>query len=106
MKYIKGNLLNVKTGIIAHGCNRSMGFGSGVALAIKNKYPVVRECFMLENPAPRLGSIRPIWINKDLAVINCYTQESYGRIPGKVYASEEAILKSLSEVANFAKIGN
>jgi O-acetyl-ADP-ribose deacetylase (regulator of RNase III) len=39
LHYKKGNLLEVKEGIITHGVNCQGVMGSGVALAIKQKYP-------------------------------------------------------------------
>lgn len=99
MKYIKGNILDVKSGIIAHGCNRSMGFGSGVAGAIAKKYPIVRKEFMKLNPPPELGSVVPVKVSNDLFIFNCYTQEKYGRKIGIAYVSIDALEKSLRTLA-------
>lgn len=38
MKEITGNLLDIQKGILVHGCNCQGVMGSGVALAVKNKY--------------------------------------------------------------------
>jgi O-acetyl-ADP-ribose deacetylase (regulator of RNase III) len=43
MNEIKGNLLDIVKGIIVHGCNCQGVMGSGVALAVKSKYPNVFE---------------------------------------------------------------
>lgn len=40
IEYKKGNLLDVTKGIIMHGCNCQGVMGSGVALAVKRKYPL------------------------------------------------------------------
>lgn len=39
IEYRKGNLLDITSGVIVHGCNMRGVMGSGVALAIRNKYP-------------------------------------------------------------------
>ena len=85
MNEIKKDLTTVTDGIVAHGCNCAGGFGSGIAGAIKNKWPAVAQ---------------------DLIVANCYTQEFYG--PGdRRYADPDAIeacLYQLLEIAMEAEL--
>ena len=40
---VKGDLLSVTEGVIAHGVNCRGAFGSGVAGAIARKFPWVRD---------------------------------------------------------------
>jgi len=91
MEKITKDLTTVKEGIVAHGCNCSGGFGSGIAAAIKNKWPVVAVEFRCNGTGvDLLGTIQPVQLAQDLIVANCYTQEFYG--PGdKRYADPEAI---------------
>lgn len=74
--------------------------GSGVALAIKNKWPDIYDVYMLSNTT--LGRVDIIEVGDFLYVANCYTQHDYGN-DGKKYANLGAIQCSLSEVYEFAK---
>ncbi len=112
IEYRKGNLLDVKSGIIIHGCNAQGVMGSGVALAIKQKYPEVYEDYKQERLY--LGKSIETWVDDDLMVINAITQQDYGR-DGKRYVNYVAITNVFSEavvtasaydyVLNFPKIG-
>lgn len=107
--YLKENLLNQTYGLILHGCNCSGGFGSGVAGAIRSKYPTVanryKEVFLnpydyISRNDSLLGFFDPVKINDDLIIGNCYTQSKYGN-DGKRYASEYAIDKSIRKAVNY-----
>ena len=41
MKICTGNILSNNSGIIVHGVNCQKVMGSGIALQIKNQYPIV-----------------------------------------------------------------
>lgn len=43
IRFVKGNLLSAKEGLIIHGCNDIGVMGAGVALSIKNKWPIVYQ---------------------------------------------------------------
>ena len=79
--------------------------GSGVALAIMRKWPIVREKYM-ENlsGAQMLGSTHGINVGEgnSLWVANCYTQEFCGS-DGQVYADASAIEDSLRNAYLLAK---
>lgn len=77
--------------------------GSGIALAIRKKWPVVYEEYFKNGKGRHLlGTFQPVPINEDLVIGNCYTQEFYGRTGGP-YADLEAIRKSLTTAAKTAK---
>lgn len=93
LKYVKGDLFSATEGYIVHGCNCQGVMGSGVALAIKNKYPsayldYLEYCSDLGNTL--LGTIQYTQVTKNLTVANAFTQVYYGK-DGKQYASYEAI---------------
>lgn len=103
INYIKGNLLNAPSGLIIHGCNCSGGFGSGVAGAIRSKWPYVYNVFKKYSiGADMLGTFVPVKINENLFVGNCYTQQYFGS-DGKRYASPEAIKESITKACEFAQ---
>lgn len=116
IQYRKGNLLDVQTGIIAHGCNCQGVMGSGVALAIKNKYPVaffeysdVVDDYI--DKSELLGTYQIIPVKAGLWVANMFTQETYGR-DGQKYVSYDAIdscftnIQTRGHVLNIPKIGS
>lgn len=91
INYLTKDITTIEQGYIIHGTNCSGGFGSGVAGAIKRKWPVVYEQFMKHGKGPHLlGSIDFVRIDDFLVVINLYSQDQYG-YDGKKYASPQAI---------------
>lgn len=91
IQYKKGNLLDVQSGIIVHGCNAQGVMGSGVALAVKQKYPGAYQKYkdMCYGGIP-LGSVVPYHANDELLIANAITQEKFGT-NSKRYVSYDAI---------------
>ena len=89
----QGNLLDVTEGVIIHGCNAQGVMGSGVALAIKNKYPKAYDSYKAYEKSPGLilGSLSMCKVTPKLYIVNLVTQESYGRDPSIRYVSYGAI---------------
>ena len=75
-----GNLMNVTSGHIVHGCNAQGVMGSGVALAVKRKFPGAYESYMLQHQGSglKLGRAYPEPISGQLMVWNAITQEGFG----------------------------
>lgn len=85
--YKTGNLLDVVEGVIIHGCNAQGVMGSGVALAIKEKYPDAYRVYkdFEAKHGLKLGSISLRGMQKhtkevkqNLWIANAITQEFYG----------------------------
>lgn len=102
MKFKKQDITTVKNGIVIHGVNCQGAMGSGVAKAIKDKWPIIYSKY-LDNGKGRhlLGTCHIITVSDDLYVGNCYTQEFFGA-GEKKYASVEAIKSSLEGVFSWA----
>ncbi len=105
MKMIKGNILNVRYGILAHGCNCSNVFNKGLAKSIKEKYPKVYDYFMTCPTGPEmLGEVRFVRVNQVppyLTVANCYAQVYCGKhkpYRGNCHLDYEALNKCLNRV--------
>ncbi len=100
LKALKANEIDA----VAHGCNCSGGFGSGIAKQIANQYPKVRNEYIFQHHARNgvLGKIHPI-TTEDGVIVNCYTQEEYGRDKNKVYCSYEAIEEVMTKLARYAE---
>jgi O-acetyl-ADP-ribose deacetylase (regulator of RNase III) len=77
----KGNLLDVTSGHIVHGCNAKAVMGSGVALAVKKKYPIAFESYQMQSVITglKLGYAYPVQIDNKLCIWNAITQEEYGQ---------------------------
>ena len=76
MNMIEKDITTVESGFILHGVNCQRTMGSGVAKAIRAKWPKLYKEY--KNTIPMLGKVQLIHINADLWVINCFTQEYYG----------------------------
>jgi len=104
MLYLKKDVTDVGLGIIAHGVNCQHAMGSGVAGAIRKKWPIVYEKFM-EAPKGKtmLGTVDLIAVTDDdtLFVANCYTQQFYGYGGGR-YADPEAVRKAMQTTFRLA----
>lgn len=106
IKTIQKDITSVDCGVVAHGVNCQLKMGSGVALAVRKKWPIVYELYMASPcGAKMLGTahiinIRPAF--DDLFVVNCYTQNFYGYSGGK-YADVDAVEESLTSVFDIAE---
>jgi O-acetyl-ADP-ribose deacetylase (regulator of RNase III) len=104
INYIKNDITKLSTGLIIHGVNCLGIMGSGVALAIKNKWPSVYKCYkQMPTGKQMLGQTHIISITNDLYIANCYTQLNFGNT-NKKYADINAVEECLSTCFNFADI--
>lgn len=121
MKYVKiGDLLDTTSpafkenayNIIVHGCNAHGVMGSGVALAVKQKWPGAFEEYRAfvgkfkkfsGSKYELLGKVIPFAIEEDnLLIANAITQENFGR-SGERYVSYSAIdtaFRSITQIAS------
>lgn len=106
---IDGNLLDTTAPVIMHQTNCCKGFGSGVARAIRDKWPVVAEkhllaCEVNENmghpTSEMLGKIQPVSVGDGKVVINLYAQDTFG-YDGARYTSYDALDNCLKKVKDY-----
>lgn len=105
IEYLKKDVTSVDLGIVAHGVNCQHAMGSGVAGAIRAKWPIVYNKY-IRQPKGRamLGVCHMIRINEgrdDLFVANCYTQNLYG-YGGGPYADIHSIICALDSLGRQA----
>ena len=107
MKIINKDITTVTQGVLVNGVNCQATMGSGVAKAYLDKWPVVKQQYMLwEKNEMKLGKFDPVIIEHEkLYIANCWTQNFYG-YDNKQYADYGAILASVSAAALFAKRKN
>lgn len=110
LKYVGSDITEVTKGIVVHGVNCQGVMGSGVALAIRKKWPVVFDCYERNTRAftgaeahKMLGSAHIIRLDKELWVANCYTQLNFGKDKAR-YADPAAIRQSLAFAFSTASI--
>lgn len=101
--YKTGDALAGPEPALAHGCNAQGVMGSGIAKAIREKYPAAWRAYRTFhhlNGLP-LGVVIPS-NNSPHLVLNCVTQEFYG--PGdKVYLDYDALRKAMAGIDRLAK---
>lgn len=99
--YIIGDITEQTEGLILHGVNASYAMGSGVALAIRNKWPKAYDSYMeVDQGQLALGMLQIVFITNNLMIGNGFTQLHYGS-DGKKYAREYAVREVLEEAYRF-----
>lgn len=106
MEYIKGDILTSEDDVIIHGCNAMGVMGAGLALSIKNKFPIVYEKYRKKylGDGLFLGEIIPVEIKPNKFIVNCITQEYFGR--SGVYVDYSAIEQCLKRLNNWCREKN
>ena len=100
--YKKGDLLKAPEMILVHSTNGQGKMASGIAKAIRAKYPEVYELYHQEhsNHGLFLGNNIPVLTHDGKYIIfNMITQQFYGH-DGRQYCNYDAIRKCLKKVTN------
>ena len=101
---VKGDLLEAKETIIAHQVNCQKRMNSGVAKAIREKYPIVFERY--EETKPKLGMVDFICEGEKTGehyIANMYAQDRYG-YDGKQYTDYDAFRECCQTIAKLCRI--
>ena len=101
---VKGDLLDAKEKIIAHQVNCQKRMNSGVAKAIREKYPIVFERY--EETKPKLGMVDFICEGEKTGehyIANMYAQDRYG-YDGKQYTDYEAFRECCQTIVKLCRI--
>lgn len=114
MEIINGDITKVATsGYILHQVNCLSAMGAGVALSISNKWPVVRFEYLkfsknIEKPKYLLGQMQYVKVERDLIVINSFTQLYYGNsyYDNETYTNEDLLIKNIKIASDKAKLNN
>ena len=105
IEYRKGYLLAVTSGVIAHGVNCQGVMGSGVAKAVREKYPHAYEKYTKDvkswvegfgSTVGQLGRVQFVAVDSKLVVANCFTQDFFGI--KKRHVDYEAVAKCFYEL--------
>ena len=107
MKVIEKDVLTVERGFIAHQVNCQGVMGSGIALAIRNKWPHVFNAYDAychnQRPEDLLGCVQAVRIgprhpehHKNLYVLNVFSQLGFGR--EKVQTDYQALKRAMFSI--------
>jgi O-acetyl-ADP-ribose deacetylase (regulator of RNase III) len=98
LTYKQGDVTRASEQVIAHGVNCRGYFGSGVAGAIKKRYPYVSDQYLsLDHHI--LGTCQFVEY-QDQIWVNAHTQQDIGRDGGQ-YADLEAVGECLYEISEY-----
>ena len=103
MIHVRGNILHVTRGIICHQVNAKGVMGAGLALQIKQKWPVVFRDYNQQHRKKHLKTGEVIFTNivqgdYKLQVASLCAQQDYGTGPNKVYTNYEAFEACLKKL--------
>lgn len=99
--YKRGNLIDATEFVISHGCNAQGVMGSGVARAIRNKWPEAYKAYKDHYDKHKLFPGEVIWApTEDKLIANCITQCKYGR-DGTRYTEYQAVRECMHEINKF-----
>lgn len=102
LQFITKDITTVDFGVVGHGVNCRHKFRSGVAGAIRDKFPMVYDRYMDMPSGPEmLGSAHVIRITPMLHIANLYTQVDYG-YDGKQYADLPSIQRCVETLCEWA----
>lgn len=83
MKIVSQSILTHTEGVIAHGVNCCGVIGKGVALSIREAYPIVAKQYFAQfyqKVQPELlGTTQIVEISKELVICNLFCQVYYGK---------------------------
>ncbi len=100
--YKIGDLLEAPERIICHGCNAQGKMGAGIAVPIRKRYPKAfddyRALYEAQGNRLELGQVVFVDCPDGRVVIDAVTQEFYGREPGVVYVSYDAIRTAVRRI--------
>ena len=115
MKTIKGCLIKyaiaVKFDVIIHGCNCFNTMGGGIAYHIKKQFPMAytQDCKTIKGDKNKLGSYTFCKYkinNKELVIVNGYTQYKYwGNEPNVDYDATRSLFRKIKNDFSGKKIG-
>jgi hypothetical protein len=106
MKIIKKDLTTIERGILCNQTNCQSVMRSGVALALKRKFPNLESEYIdfskrFSSPSELLGQLQTVNVGEDLYVANLFGQNLYG-YNGERYTSYGAWEKALPQLKEVA----
>lgn len=103
IEYRQGDILTTDITHIVHGCNSLGVMGSGVAKAIRDKYPQAYRDYndVYNSNGLELGDAVFSVQDDGKIIVNAITQKNFGRSSNKVYVSYWAIAEVFRKIESF-----
>ena len=107
IELVKGDVTNVECDVILHQVNCKGVMGSGVAMAIRQKYPEVYHAYVnltgshLGKTELLLGAVQTVDTHDGKTVANLFSQNNYGY--GQLHTNYEAMKTGLAKLNDIAK---
>jgi O-acetyl-ADP-ribose deacetylase (regulator of RNase III) len=101
-----GDMLQLKRGILVHGCNARGAMGAGIAAAIKKRFPAAYKVYRseYERVGLTLGTITFAEVEPELVIVNAVTQDDWRRPdPTTILADYDAIEAAFIQVRTLAE---
>lgn len=113
LNVIEKDITTIDSGIIAHQVNCRGKMGSGIAGALRSKYPcifapyskIIRSYIASGEKEPILGTVNLVPVSGTLRVANMFTQYDYG-YDGGLYTNYDAIESAFKrlKMVNYKKL--
>lgn len=102
---LPGELFGISEGILCQQVNCQGVMGAGLAKAIADKYPQVKNTFdnnYKKNKGGQFGKYQIVQIAKNLYVANIYSQDGYGNGPknGITYTDKDALVRCIADICS------
>lgn len=105
MKIISKDITTIKSGIILHQVNCQNAMGSGVALALFTKWPIVKELyhkeFETQSKEELFRQLKIVPISSKIIVLNSFSQFDYGT--HKVQTDMNLLKNNIKKAHDMAK---
>ncbi len=95
------SILDINSGIICQQVNCMGVMGAGLALAIKEKYPIVYEHYIQHADPSALGKVLLVPVTRDLSVACLFGQLRYGR--NRQHTNYDALRLAFTKLNTVAK---
>lgn len=108
LRFKKADLLEATEPMIVHGCNAKGAMGSGVAKAIRKKWPGAYDAYraQFEDKGLDLGDVIFTDVANGKVIANAITQETHGRSQNRRYVSYDAVCDCMIRIREKAdKLG-
>lgn len=104
LEIVQGNLLEAEENLICHQVNCRGVMGTGLALALKTKYPKIyieyRNLCTFNSIDKLIGSAQIVEVDSNKYIVNLFGQVNYGR--GIVHTNYNALQRALNSTFQFA----
>ena len=107
INYVTGDVFKSSDDVLVHGCNCFCTMGGGVAALIHKYYPGAykADCKTVSGDDSKIGTYtswtgKHKFYDKQITIVNAYTQHTYGRNKSSVFADYDGIRRVMTTIRN------